>query len=783
MSAAAIKPTGWILASVLVTFSLVSETQSEEPKLADYFGFQPLEIYKLDSRIGNLLIKDLDGDKTDDIAVVNNGRSRIDLLLSSKKKGKSTTLVEVADEPNQIRSDLRMRLVSVPVNKEVGSLQAADLNSDGRVDLAFYGKPSEIVVLFGDEDGEFSETKRINVGEGTEGANALTVGDLNRDGRVDLALLGDNQIQVVYQGEGGTLGEPERIPHTAGDPQMIKAIDLDGDGGVDLVILDGGNEDPIRVRFTNTDGKLGPEQRFYVESPRAIAFFDVDKKPGMELLTVESQSGRARVLKLEEAERDESGNSGRLNFYPLPAGSERGRALALGDLDGDGKVDVVVTDPSNAQLLLYRQSGKTGLGSAQSFPSLVGGRNIRLVDLDKDGKDEVVVLSEQEKQIGRSVLEGSRLTFPTPLPISGEPIVLDVADLDNDKSPEVLYIARDKANGTDTYSLRAIKRDSSGKLGAFRWGEEESVVLKDLSNAPSALQVIDANRDGQPDVLVFNAFGPPLLLLGRSGGEPPAPAGGSLGPLAGVTPTGLTLAQLDGPALFVAQNTFARNLLLDKEGRWEVKDQYNSGRSSAQIIGAVALDIEGDGKKEVVLLDKVSKSLLVLESKEGVYRPKTSIVVGSFDFQGMHVADLDGDGHEDLLLAGTDRFGVLLTGQMGLRFKPIASYESAREDAKMGDLIAGDLNGDGLPDLVLADIAEHFIEIVTATKTSELRHAFAFKVFERKSFRDLNDLVEPRDLGVGDVDGDGLSDLILIVHDRVLVYRQDAGGSDKLTDH
>src|SRR4051794_6218242 len=59
--------------------------RADEPRLADYFGFLPLEVYKLDPRIGNLLVRDLDGDKADDILVVNNGRSRIDLLLSGKK--------------------------------------------------------------------------------------------------------------------------------------------------------------------------------------------------------------------------------------------------------------------------------------------------------------------------------------------------------------------------------------------------------------------------------------------------------------------------------------------------------------------------------------------------------------------------------------------------------------------------------------------------------------------------------------------------------------------------
>ena len=61
------------------------DQKKKDAKLADYFGFQPLEIYKLEHRIGNLMLKDLDGDKVDDILISNNGRSRIDLLLSTKK--------------------------------------------------------------------------------------------------------------------------------------------------------------------------------------------------------------------------------------------------------------------------------------------------------------------------------------------------------------------------------------------------------------------------------------------------------------------------------------------------------------------------------------------------------------------------------------------------------------------------------------------------------------------------------------------------------------------------
>ena len=210
------------------------------------------------------------------------------------------------------------------------------------------------------------------------------------------------------------------------------------------------------------------------------------------------------------------------------------------------------------------------------------------------------------------------------------------------------------------------------------------------------------------------------------------------------------------------------------QGEWEIKDQYNSGRTSAQIQGAAALDADGDGKKEIVLLDRPSKSLLFLTLKDGVYRPGGTLSVGSLAFEGMHVADFDGDGRDDLLIAGSDRFGVLQTGRKGQRLKEIASYETKRNEARLSDLAAADLNADGVPDVVFTDIGEQSLEIASYAGSADLLHAISFRIFERKIFRGAGDLAEPRDLATGDVDGDGRDDLVLIAHDRVLVLRQDA---------
>ena len=466
-----------------------AEPPGETPKLGDYFGFQPLEIYKLERRIGNLMIKDLDGDKIGDIIVGNNARSRIDLLLSSKRPADEAENRPFRKEVNELDFDRRMRLASIAVNKEVISIDTGDFNGDGKPDLVYYGTPAEVEILINEGAGRFGAGKRISTGEAVETPNALAVGDLDQDGRDDIALVGENDLIFVFQTAAGVLSEPERVPHTATKPGLLKLVDLDGDGHRDLVILDAGADHPIHVRFSTTEKKLGPEQRFQVEPPRAIAFGQIDGRGGAEILTIEGQSGRGKVLTLDDSAADAANRWGRLIFFGLPQGTDRGRSLALGDLDGDKRKDIVVTDPANAQVWLYRQSGHSGLSAGQAFPGLLGGKTARLGDLDHDGKDELYVLSEQEKQIGRSTLENDRVTFPAPLAITGEPVAMDLADLDGDRQAELVYVVKTKsATGGDAFGLRALKREAPGGFKAFTWGSTEIVNLANLTAAPTAIQ-------------------------------------------------------------------------------------------------------------------------------------------------------------------------------------------------------------------------------------------------------------------------------------------------------
>jgi hypothetical protein len=753
---------------------------AQEARLADQYGFQPLEIYKLESRIAGLIVRDLDGDGTDDIAVINNALSRIDLLLSSPDEAGGSVHEPPRTEANHVAPDRRMRLVSVPVHREVVSLRAGDLDGDGRPDLVFYARPAELVVLSNRGKGRFGDPKRTPISEAISSPHALDLGDIDRDGRTDLALLTAQEVVLIHQRDGGRLGEPERLPHSANNPLMLRLVDLDGDSRLDLGVLEAGDDDPLRIRFGTPDGQLGPEERLALEPPRAVAFGELDSSPGMELLTIEARSGRMRAHTLQggpqAATADEPAN--RVQSFPLPrGGGTRERSLALGDINGDGRAEVVVTDPARAQVLVYLQ-GEDGLGTPRGYPSLAGLKAVRLGDLDGDGKAEVVVLSEAEKQIAVSRFEADRLTFPTALPTAGgDPVALEVADLDGDGQAEILYaVPAERGEGGRDFDLRALKRAEGNAFQPFRWGDAEKVTVSGLNSAPPALRVVDANGDGQAEILVFNEYGTPVLLVGRAGG-PPTPSQAGPGPLVNADAARIGRPSKGQSGLLVAQGGFARQVRVDADGRWAVQDQFNAGRSDAQIAAAAVLDAGPHGQAEIALFDKGDKALWFLDQSEGRVRPVRSVPIGSLEVRGVHVADLDGDQRDDLLLAGPDRFVVVLSGKAGPRLKLLAGYESTRKDAHLADLVVGDLDGDGRPDVALSDTGEHFIEIAAyrAGEPAALVRALAFQIYERKALRDPDRNVEPRDMAIGDVDGDHRDDLVLIVHDRVLIYRQDPG--------
>src|SRR5262249_42491296 len=108
--------------------------------------------------------------------------------------------------------------------------------------------------------------------------------------------------------------------------------------------------------------------------PRGVTFANLDGKPGSEILAIETQTGRVKVHQLQRPETQPGEPAGQLIQFGF--GSQSGgknRDLATGDIDGDGRTDIVVTDPEGAQTIVFLQQPETGLDLGNTFPGLVGG--------------------------------------------------------------------------------------------------------------------------------------------------------------------------------------------------------------------------------------------------------------------------------------------------------------------------------------------------------------------------------------------------------------------------
>lgn len=742
--------------------------------LAARYGFLSPEIYKLDQRTKNLLLRDINGDGKLDIIVVNNLKNRIDVLLQRKPGEKPTRDLSV--ETNEVPEDWRLEHKKIPSSRSVSALEVKDVDSDGKADLVYLGDPPGLYVEYQSGELTFDKKRRFDAPDVQQSAWMVDVGDINGDKRNDIAFLGKEYLYLVYQGSDGKLEEPRRYRLAEGGGSLIRILDFDGDGRNDITYQSEDKQHPVRIRFQTRAGRLGAERRFAIDPTRGVSFAEMDHKPGEEMLAISEPTDRLIIYTLAAARADDS-PTGKFVVFPFEkSGSSLNNDLVSADVDGDGLVDVVVSDPDAARLLLYSQSEKEGLDVAQAFPGLAGSL-LRAVEV-AGGVPEILCLSEKESTIGATHFEKGRLVFPVTVPTKDDPVAMEVVSTGNESL--VMYVAKVSGSGgaSDKFFLRAI-RPKRG-TGAVEWspakfGDKEELAL-DFSGKPSDIRAVDANGDGRLDLMFFFAFQPPAVWLAneKNGFVPSDKV--AQGSLRDVSPAGVAFAPLAAkePVLLVVQNNFARGMRLE-QNRWKVLDQFTANTSGAAVSGVAVIDLDGDGKNEIALYDRAAKGVVFLKEKDGLYRNWKQLDVGSFALRGMRVGDYNGDHKPDLLLFDNNQMGIAYAAKPDRELKEIASYETQIRKGKLFDMVPGDLNSDGKLDILLLEPLMHHLEIVAWEPEGKIRRAIAWRVFEEKTFRQASRSNEPREAVIGDVDGDGRNDIVVLCHDRVLVYPQDGG--------
>ena len=763
-----------MLAIALILAAAIATAQAES--LTNRFAFTGPEIFPIDNQIGHLRAADLDGDGLQDLIIVNNFRSKINLLYNQTGKTNQTEVKAAGKrELNELPPDARFRIDSIASEKRISSLVVADLNGDGRPDIAYYGEPKELVAQLNQGTNGWSGPKRWPVDDGLLDANALASGDLNGDGRTDLLLLGENYVYLLVQTTNHTLAEPEKIPYS-GTVKAVQVLDIDGDGREDLLLVNWDSPNPFRFRLQNESGQLGPEIHFSLPPIRSYWPDDLDGDHKTEVVTVAQKSGRAQVsaFKRKAAELLSGAfKEGQFQVLPLARTSKARRGMTWADIDGDGLPELLVAEPDSGQLTVYFQGPDGALGAPKTFPTLTGVSDIAAADWDGNGRAEIFVLSADERQVGVTRLDkNGRIAFPEILPTEGRPLALAVGPLQPKAKPSLALIL-------DKDDRRELQiRTADGKVTSQKLSEN-------FKSNPTTFAFHDVNQDGLNDLIVLIPYEKIKVLLQVR--EQPfdeediAPPGGS------AEQPWMSAADVDGdgkPELLLAQKNFLRAVVWQVETNrpdskptysFRVKEQINGAGSNSRIVAAAPLPNGTNRIASLFLLDAERKCLTLCErDATGVWQVVRNLPLPVSDFTSLHPVAIGATQPNSIAFMSLNSVAWMgFTGEVW-EFAELDGYETPIKDGYLSDVVSGDLNNDGRKDLVFLETAKNYLDIVTFEPPHQLAPASRWQVFEERTFRGRrSDLPEPREALITDVTGDGKNDLVVLVHDRILVYPQE----------
>src|SRR5262249_28251279 len=238
--------------------------------------------------------------------------------------------------------------------------------------------------------------------------------------------------------------------------------------------------------------------------------------------------------------------------------------------------------------------------------------------------------------------------------------------------------------------------------------------------------------------------------------------------------------------LLLTQKNFLRAVVLKSDeslqsstnqGGWTftVKDQINGAASNSRLTGAAAVPNGTNAVASLFLLDAERKALTLCErDKSGTWQVVRNVQLPVSDFTGLQALGLGGPKPNAVGFVGLNAAAWLpLEGDIW-ELTELDSYETPIKDGHLNDVISGDLDNDGRKDLVFLETARNYLDLVIFDANHKLVPANRWQVFEERTFRSRrSDLPEPREAVVADLTGDGKNDLVVLVHDRILLYPQE----------
>jgi hypothetical protein len=314
------------------------------------------------------------------------------------------------------------------------SIAVGDFNRDGKLDLAITsGLNNAVEILRGNGDGTF-QTNPLIISVGTQqnflpSIQSVAVGDFLHNGKLDLAVAnpGSNTVSVLLGNGDGTF-QP-RVDYAVGAlPLSVAAVDL-GNGQIDLVVANHDSSN-VSVLVGNGDGTFQPARNIDVK----VQAFGLDSHP----LTLQvgdfNGDGKPDLL-LSQFVGFDAGES----FVTVLPGKGDGAfqapitrdagfgliGLAVGDFDGNGKLDFAAAGPAVSEAVVFAGNGDGSFGILGSFPS--GGANpfgVATGDFNGDGRPDLVVANTFSNIVGVLLSTSAPAATATALAVDANPAIV-----------------------------------------------------------------------------------------------------------------------------------------------------------------------------------------------------------------------------------------------------------------------------------------------------------------------------------------------------------------------
>jgi len=442
--------------------------------------------------------------------------------------------------------------------------------------------------------------------------------------------------------------------------------------------------------------------------------------------------------------------------FPLTAA---GVDVASGDLDLDGRLDLVVPLLSSSSATVLVNQGDGTLVTGQPAAALGGPRRARVVDLNLDGLPDVLVASTgtnplYQGGLASNVGDGAGgFLFSSMRPVDGSPADVSMADVDGDGFPDAATANSQNATAA------VLKGIGNGGFGLPAYLPAPAM--------PSGVALADLEGDGDADLLVSANIGAAVRVRlndGRGGF-------GAAGDSAAGPAVALLVAPLDGDgvpdALVACGDDLLRLLRADGAGGLLAAEPLPS---LPKPVALRAADLDRDGDLDVVVSHGGSGtthalSVLLADGAGGFaapqgFEPGTSAL-------GFDVADFDGDLWPDVARTNTTSSVSVHPGD-GLGALAAPPVQPATIDASGALLV--DLDGDGLPEGAFVDIGTALVHVLPGLGAAGLGTGSAWAAAGANAW--------PADLVAADITGDGVPDLVTsnIADDSVSVLAADGAG-------